>query len=552
MGLSVGGRFLRGALVSAGALLAGDGLTKPMSLDARRAGAGGGGPGAPAQPTLTAPTSTAPSPNATLIFPESIALAATGDVGLSSMTWIAYQAGQSPGHASAVEIGSDTDGGDANYSDSYALDEGDLDVATYGFDWAIVARATNGAGSTDSSALSITVAHRHRYVDTFFANGTANLPANILGPNDSTRNRIQEEGWGPGGDGQANTGGGGGGEYARNNSASVTPSATRAVVVPAGGSGSNTTIASTSLIATAGQNRTAGGAGGTGGTGDVTNAGGNGATGTGNQLGGGGAGSSTAASGTTPGEPDGGYGQPASDARLIAGGGGSSSGAGRVGRRGEARLVYDVPAAVDNARVIGRSHGRNDTSATSHNVTFPAGTGGTLLCVPIVDGAGLPPTISMPGWTARGSQQNEATGQLCGAVFSYDASGGDPSGTGAIGLSGNGRISWRIWRVGGAGTIGVTWAEGSSTNGDSPDHTLSGTVNALVLSVLGLDMSGAVSLTAGPSGYGSVLSQPAASNLGTGIFSAEKHVTAAASENPGAWTNDAEQWVAATIALEAP
>lgn len=389
-------------------------------------------------------------------------------------------------------------------------------------------------------------------VDTFFAAGTWTSPASFQHP-DGTADAAQVELWSGGGGGTTATGGGGGGEYARKKVTGLSPSTGYAIAGIAGGaagvSAVNTTFNTAAVIAVGGASGTTG-TGGTGGTGDVLRAGGNGTPGAGTQDGGGGAGSATAAVGPIPGDPEGGW-QNNSTTRQLSAGGRSLAGSASAGARGEGRVTTLQPAVAGFPRRGPDSCGRDIANATTRDMTLPAtahdGSRGKLLIVVQSDAVGGA-TISMPDWTQIGATTINAGNNCCMAVFQFDSTSADPTGSQRDIVTNNSEsVSWRCFRVLGAGNIEVAFSSGSSTNPDPPAMANTGSKKRLIINAAGVDSAAIV--TSAPTNYGNILTVQAF-NTSSEVLLTSERMLESSSEDPGAWGVDSHPWVAVTIGID--
>jgi len=99
----------------------------------------------------------------------------------------------------------------------------------------------------------------------------------------------------------------------------------------------------------------------------------------------------------------------------------------------------------------------------------------------------------------------------------------------------------------------VTTTSGDATAADPPAITPSGGAkDYLIIAVAGHAAVSAAAFTAGPSGYSGFLNSGASSGgSAVSIATATKQLTAAATENPGAFTAGGSNrfWAAATVAI---
>jgi len=98
---------------------------------------------------------------------------------------------------------------------------------------------------------------------------------------------------------------------------------------------------------------------------------------------------------------------------------------------------------------------------------------------------------------------------------------------------------------------GVNIASGSSAAADPPSLTsFGGTQDYLWFACMSL--SGASTITAGPSGYSNFNANAGSSSSDCGIATAWKTALASVTEDPGAFTNGSNQWLADTLAVWDP
>lgn len=380
-------------------------------------------------------------------------------------------------------------------------------------------------------------------IDTFFADGTWTSPAHA--------GNAVVRGWGGGAGNVIDTSSGGGGAYAQLNSWAFAASTGYTVTVGPGGAsdGGNTTLDTSALVAEGGyRDSTAGLAANS--TGDVKYDGGAGVVAAGNQNGGGGAGSQGAASGTTPGEPDGGIGGTAAVAgRILAGGAGSHATAQRWGHRGELRVEYDTPATAGFPRLRGYAVGRRTSLGTSHPIEMPAGieAGDLLVCIFACDATSG--GASMSGWTELFEHTESGASQVTFAVYYKTAVGGD---TGTVTTASSRWSGHTTLRIANAGTPTATVTDGTSTNADPPSHDAGSSQKYLWLALAcwdgptSADSSGSF-LGAVPSGFGNAITV-GCSGASPAIAVAMR-LEEVQTKNPAAFTSGTEQWVAATVAI---
>lgn len=104
------------------------------------------------------------------------------------------------------------------------------------------------------------------------------------------------------------------------------------------------------------------------------------------------------------------------------------------------------------------------------------------------------------------------------------------------------------FRVSGHGSYAaVASATGSSTNGDPPNVAISGSAqDCLFIAALCTDAQ--VVASGAPASYGNLTTHAATNSTGASVSVADRNLNAT-SDNPGAFTNTSEQWVAFSIAI---
>lgn len=105
-----------------------------------------------------------------------------------------------------------------------------------------------------------------------------------------------------------------------------------------------------------------------------------------------------------------------------------------------------------------------------------------------------------------------------------------------------------VFRVSGHGSYAaVSSATGNSANGDPPNVAISGSAqDCLFIAALCTDAQ--VVASAAPATYGNLTTKTATNATGASVSVADKAANAS-SDNPAAFTNTTEQWVAYTIAI---
>lgn len=103
------------------------------------------------------------------------------------------------------------------------------------------------------------------------------------------------------------------------------------------------------------------------------------------------------------------------------------------------------------------------------------------------------------------------------------------------------------FRVTGHGSaVFISSGTGSSTNADPPNGAITGSAQDLLI-IAAACHDGTVVASAAPASYANLTTQAAAGVSGASVSVADRAVSAATSENPGAFTSTTEQWVGFTI-----
>lgn len=201
--------------------------------------------------------------------------------------------------------------------------------------------------------------------------------------------------------------------------------------------------------------------------------------------------------------------------------------------------------------VRGRTTGVSAASdTTSHTITLPANivVGETLLVVFSVDGD---PTVTVDtgfsgiNWVVLGQSSN-STVVTQAIVYKAVAEGGDVL---RLTTSTSQQSSHISRRMANAGAIDATFANGSSTNSNPPSHTPA-VGNARYLWVVTRTGDSTVQATAAPSGFRLFQTRAASGANGAVCALAERHEHLSV-KDPGTFTSASEQWVSATIAVQA-
>lgn len=373
---------------------------------------------------------------------------------------------------------------------------------------------------------------------------------------------VVVDGWGGGGGGQDGLGGGGGGEYQRLTGFAVVAGDSYAYDVGAGGiggvasaDGQPTSWNGGSLIANPGRGRVSGGAGGTGGTGTVGYDGAAGITGAGGQNGGaagGDAGAAPAGTTTMGGGRNGGSSFNGGIGSTVVGGGsgvGGSSGTFNScpGTAGEIRVIRSRELLEDYPNLVGRAWGRDSLDQPSRPAVLPNNARAGDLVLLWVGNSGGVVANTPEGWTEIGvGFSNPIRGQLFARISPDD-------GGATITLPISRSLSQMSWVIRNAGMPTATFATGSSTNANAPNHApAGGNAPYLWLALCAWDgASNNSRVTVFPDDTESHIYLPRQRHPGSGLAvmaSCERYLEAA-SWDPTAWTSQTEQWVTATVSI---
>lgn len=392
--------------------------------------------------------------------------------------------------------------------------------------------------------------NNHLRIDTLTADATWTDPAGITS--------VDIELWGAGGGGSTAVGGGGGGAYSFCDNVSVTPTTGYTVQVgvsAANTTGEDSTFDTSTCVAKGGLSGAAGGTGGAAasGTGTTKFSGGNGRVFTGGSGGGGGAG--TAANGSNTSTSTGGAGgnysggvgsnDSTSVARAFAAGGGSGAAAQFAGFRGHARISYLLDVGAGFPVIESFAMSRN--IGTSHTINLPTCASGKLYIIAFS-------TDGNPGTTESGGTlvvEGNFSTNVRGEVYRLTSTGSDTFSITTDASEESTAIAYCVAGAGGNPEAGTPVTGNGTANSDPPSVTYSGGAgNNLFMAFRMADLSATdIDVSAAPSGYSDFLFlSPVTHNAGADIAAATKHSTSA-TDDPGAFTSGAEQWVAHTIVI---
>ena len=194
--------------------------------------------------------------------------------------------------------------------------------------------------------------------------------------------------------------------------------------------------------------------------------------------------------------------------------------------------------------VVNRSQGTT-ASGTSHAFTMPTGyQPGDLLLVNVALDGSSAMTPVQAGWTQLG---RHTSGTAVTWQSWYKIATGDDALTITTTTEESGYVVHAIRNATVSTALGFDSLTGTTSNPNPPARTpTGGAQNFLYLTVRAGDAQ--VAATAAPTGYVNMTGQAGGTTTGATIHVAEK-LSAAASDDPGAWTAAAEDWVAITISI---
>ena len=392
----------------------------------------------------------------------------------------------------------------------------------------------SGSAVTNGSTARADLVAITRFTDT-----TGNYPDQIL-------STARKWAWGGGGGGTTNVTSGGSGAFAEDAAYVFAAGEAWTMTTGAGGAVAGGTGGDSSIGASCVAKGAVGVTGGTsaGSAGTTIRAGLNGAAVSGNTPGAVSHGSSTAATGTTPGEPNGAFvGGTTTTARVPATGGrctAAAQGAGAAGLTVQQFLEL-ASASFPNLRSVSvqRSVG------TNHTVAVPSGVvGDELVYIVASDGN---PTITVSGSSAVFSPQvNGSAISLSGLRLT--ATGSDPT---TVTTSASEEVIVIVLRLQASGACEGTGTTASSGNVNAPAHTPSGgNGNYRCFTVLSRDVSaGSGNITGRPTNYDRSIFVPSRSATGSApdLCIAWRDANVTGSEDPPAWANANADCCAATF-----
>ena len=178
--------------------------------------------------------------------------------------------------------------------------------------------------------------------------------------------------------------------------------------------------------------------------------------------------------------------------------------------------------------------------------------GELLLFVCSADGV---PTLSVntgsstAGWTKL-DQASDATSAVTGAIFVLLPDDNKAAtATLAISSTASEQYSGILYRIRGADSLDFgAAATGSSTNSNPPSNTLPVSARD-ILAIATRSGDSTVVATVAPASYTNLQSQAGGGTSGVSTNSAERALSATATEDPGTFTSATEQWVSYTVLL---
>lgn len=199
---------------------------------------------------------------------------------------------------------------------------------------------------------------------------------------------------------------------------------------------------------------------------------------------------------------------------------------------------------------------RTSSEQASNADSFTVGLGGPSAGELIVSIISVDATATAPFWyidqSASGKQWWAAAiigsnNTVVGIVAIKIAEGGDALKI-LYGDASSEQASAITFRISGHGSYAaVASAIGNSTNGDPPNVSITGSAqDCLFIAALCTDAQ--VVASAAPASYGNLTTKTATNATGASVSVADRNLNAT-SDNPAAFTNTTEQWVAFTIAV---
>jgi hypothetical protein len=192
--------------------------------------------------------------------------------------------------------------------------------------------------------------------------------------------------------------------------------------------------------------------------------------------------------------------------------------------------------------VAARSTGEGDMPAT---LTLPTGIAAGHLLVTVVSADGVTTMSDSTGKWTKLAQATQSTTTPTSAVFYRTATGTDDS------LVVTGTVieptTYVIWRITGGGSVSGSSATGTTANANPPSHTPPGG-SADYLWIAAMSTDNVTIATAAPTNYSPLTTEQHSFGSGASTSVAERSLTAS-TEDPGAFTSVAEEWVAWTLAI---
>lgn len=205
-----------------------------------------------------------------------------------------------------------------------------------------------------------------------------------------------------------------------------------------------------------------------------------------------------------------------------------------------------VSGTYPNPVVVGAISGSQNSDASSHAISIPAGEEDDLLVVVFsVDGNPTVTVGSGTGWTQLGQQSNSTT--VTGAIYYKMADGTDAL---TLSTSANEQSTHITYRIRGATGISGEAANAIGSNSNPPSHTASDASFLWIATRSGDDTDVASSP---PSGYSGMITRAASGGNGASTNTAINILgTAATTVDPGTFASPNEQWVSWTLAIQGP
>lgn len=240
---------------------------------------------------------------------------------------------------------------------------------------------------------------------------------------------------------------------------------------------------------------------------------------------------------------------------------GTSSGTFSWGRNTYASMTVVQTLLVLNEHAVPWAHELGTSLGSTNAVPNPPGstTGDLILHFVVNDNPGTTNLSASSGWTAS-TQQTQGSNVIKGIVFGRILDG---SGSDALSVTGAAQdyvvIAVRVpaaeHSVSNIATFmssNVFGTNAASGNADPPDATGLASGNYRVFAAGMIDMTTGNMITASPANYTTVgYMKSAESTSSCGLRVAYRDLTGITSENPGAFTNNTQEWIGFTVAVPA-